>query len=71
MAETKEEAFLSEKSIEYQNLIEDRLLAYTRIRTIRNGLAVVSIEEVHLQDRSLRFLHRHKLKLLLEKNYYG
>jgi predicted nucleic acid-binding Zn-ribbon protein len=34
------------KSIEYQNLIEERLLAaYTRIRTsVRNGLAVVSIE---------------------------
>lgn len=47
MSETaKEEAFLSEKSAEYQGLIEDRLLtAYTRIRTsVRNGLAVVSIE---------------------------
>ncbi|MFV8342210.1 zinc ribbon domain-containing protein [Flavobacterium sp. XS2P39] len=47
MSETaKEEAFLSEKSAEYQSLIEDRLLAaYTRIRTsVRNGLAVVSIE---------------------------
>ena len=47
MAETaKEEEFLTEKSAEYQNLIEDRLLAaYTRIRTsVRNGLAVVSIE---------------------------
>ena len=47
MAETaKEEAFLTEKSGEYQNLIEERLLAaYTRIRTsVRNGLAVVSIE---------------------------
>ena len=47
MAETaKEEEFLTEKSSEYQNLIEDRLLAaYTRIRTsVRNGLAVVSIE---------------------------
>jgi hypothetical protein len=42
----KEEEFLTEKSAEYQNLIEDRLLAaYTRIRTsVRNGLAVVSIE---------------------------
>jgi predicted nucleic acid-binding Zn-ribbon protein len=47
MAETaKEEEFLSGKSVEYQNKIEDRLLAaYTRIRTsVRNGLAVVSIE---------------------------
>ena len=47
MAETaKEEAFLSEKSAEYQALIEDRLMkAYTRIRSsVRNGLAVVSIE---------------------------
>jgi predicted nucleic acid-binding Zn-ribbon protein len=47
MAETsKEEAFLTEKSAEYQALIEPRLLAaYTRIRTsVRNGLAVVSIE---------------------------
>jgi len=47
MSETaKEETFLSEKSLEYQGLIEERLLAaYTRIRTsVRNGLAVVSIE---------------------------
>lgn len=47
MSETaKEEGFLSEKSTEYQALIEERLLAaYTRIRTsVRNGLAVVSIE---------------------------
>lgn len=47
MAETaKEEAFLLEKSAEYQQMIEERLLkAYTRIRTsVRNGLAVVSIE---------------------------
>lgn len=47
MSETaKEEAFLTEKSAEYQAQIEERLLAaYTRIRTsVRNGLAVVSIE---------------------------
>ncbi len=47
MSETaKEEAFLSEKSAEYQALIEERLLAaYNRIRSsVRNGLAVVSIE---------------------------
>jgi uncharacterized protein len=47
MAETqKEELFLMEKSEEYQNLIEERLLvAYKRIRSsVRNGLAVVSIE---------------------------
>ncbi|MBF7090556.1 hypothetical protein IUY40_03235 [Flavobacterium sp. ALJ2] len=47
MAETqKEEIFLSEKSAEYESLIEERLLtAYKRIRTsVRNGLAVVSIE---------------------------
>jgi predicted nucleic acid-binding Zn-ribbon protein len=48
MSETaKEEEFLTEKSAEYQALIEDRLLtAYKRIRSsVRNGLAVVSIEE--------------------------
>ncbi|WP_417350422.1 zinc ribbon domain-containing protein [Flavobacterium alkalisoli] len=47
MAETeKEENFLIEKSAEYQAQIEERLLAaYKRIRTsVRNGLAVVSIE---------------------------
>ena len=47
LAETgKEEEFLMGKSEEFQNLIEERLLAaYTRIRTsVRNGLAVVSIE---------------------------
>lgn len=47
MAETqKEEEFLSEKSAEYQGQIEERLLtAYKRIRgSVRNGLAVVSIE---------------------------
>ena len=47
MAETsKEESFLTEKSGEYQTLIEPRLLAaYSRIRkSVRNGLAVVSIE---------------------------
>ena len=47
MSETeKEEKFLSQKSEEYQGLIEERLLiAYKRIRSsVRNGLAVVSIE---------------------------
>ncbi len=47
MAETeKEETFLTEKSNEYQQMIEERLLAaYQRIRSsVRNGLAVVSIE---------------------------
>ncbi|WP_130736438.1 zinc ribbon domain-containing protein [Flavobacterium sp. J27] len=47
MSETeKEENFLQEKSEEYQTQIEDRLLqAYQRIRgSVRNGLAVVSIE---------------------------
>ena len=47
MAETqKEESFLTEKSAEYEALIEERLLAaYKRIRSsVRNGLAVVSIE---------------------------
>ncbi len=47
MSETsKEEAFLTEKSGEYQLQIEERLLtAYKRIRgSVRNGLAVVSIE---------------------------
>jgi predicted nucleic acid-binding Zn-ribbon protein len=47
MAETeKEENFLKEKSDEYQAQIETRLLAaYNRIRSsVRNGLAVVSIE---------------------------
>jgi predicted nucleic acid-binding Zn-ribbon protein len=47
MSETaKEETFLSEKSAEFEALIEARLLAaYKRIRnSVRNGLAVVSIE---------------------------
>jgi predicted nucleic acid-binding Zn-ribbon protein len=47
MSETeKEENFLSQKSEEYQGQIEERLLAaYNRIRgSVRNGLAVVSIE---------------------------
>lgn len=47
MAETqKEEIFLSEKSAEFSGQIEERLLAaYNRIRSsVRNGLAVVSIE---------------------------
>ena len=47
MSETqKEETFLTEKSAEYEAQIEDRLIAaYKRIRTsVRNGLAVVSIE---------------------------
>lgn len=47
MAETqKEEAFLTDKSAEYESLIDLRLLAaYKRIRSsVRNGLAVVSIE---------------------------
>ncbi|WP_296146194.1 C4-type zinc ribbon domain-containing protein [uncultured Flavobacterium sp.] len=47
MSETeKEETFLSEKSAEYEAQIEARLLqAYKRIRgSVRNGLAVVSIE---------------------------
>ncbi len=47
MAETeKEENFLTAKSDEYQEKIEERLLnAYNRIRSsVRNGLAVVSIE---------------------------
>ena len=47
MSETqKEEGFLSQKSTEFEAQIEDRLLAaYKRIRSsVRNGLAVVSIE---------------------------
>ena len=47
MAETeKEEKFLSNKSAELRGQIEERLLAaYDRIRnSVRNGLAVVSIE---------------------------
>jgi uncharacterized protein len=47
MSETsKEEAYLTEKSNEFQEQIEERLLAaYNRIRSsVRNGLAVVSIE---------------------------
>lgn len=47
MAETeKEEKFLTQKSEEFQAQIEERLLnAYKRIRSsVRNGLAVVSIE---------------------------
>jgi uncharacterized protein len=47
MSETeKEEKFLTQKSTEFEGLIEERLLkAYKRIRgSVRNGLAVVSIE---------------------------
>jgi predicted nucleic acid-binding Zn-ribbon protein len=47
MSETqKEESFLIEKSANYEAQIEERLLAaYKRIRSsVRNGLAVVSIE---------------------------
>jgi predicted nucleic acid-binding Zn-ribbon protein len=47
MAETrKRRSFLTEKSAEFEGLIEERLLkAYKRIRSsVRNGLAVVSIE---------------------------
>ena len=47
MSETeKEENFLIEKSAEYEKQIDERLLtAYKRIRgSVRNGLAVVSIE---------------------------
>lgn len=47
MSETqKEENFLMEKSAEFEGQIEERLLAaYKRIRSsVRNGLAVVSIE---------------------------
>ncbi|GGC87458.1 hypothetical protein GCM10011508_13340 [Flavobacterium lutivivi] len=47
MAETqKEENFLLEKSSEFEGMIEERLInAYKRIRkSVRNGLAVVSIE---------------------------
>jgi hypothetical protein len=47
MAETaKEEDYLTQKSAEFQEQIEERLLAaYKRIRSsVRNGLAVVSIE---------------------------
>jgi len=42
----KRKVFLTEKSAEYEALIEERLLAaYKRIRSsVRNGLAVVSIE---------------------------
>lgn len=61
MAETqKEEAFLTEKSAEYAAQIEERLLAaYNRIRSsVRNGLAVVSIEEELLLDLSLQFHHK-------------
>ncbi|HEX9979409.1 MAG TPA: C4-type zinc ribbon domain-containing protein [Flavobacterium sp.] len=47
MSETaREEEFLTQKSSEYRDMIESRLLAaYDRIRnSVRNGLAVVSIE---------------------------
>jgi len=47
LAETeKEEQALIEKSSEYEQMIEDRLVtAYKRIRqNVKNGLAVVSIE---------------------------
>jgi hypothetical protein len=61
--------FLTEKSAEYQALIEDRLLtAYKRIRSsVRNGLAVVSIEEEHLQDHSSPFHHKHKWNCFKKK----
>jgi hypothetical protein len=70
MSETaKEEEFLTEKSAEYQTQIDTRLMAaYTRIRTsVRNGLAVVSIEEAHLRDHFSRFLLKRRLRLLPEK----
>ena len=47
MAETqREEAILAEKSKEFSEIIDERLLkAYKKIRTnVRNGLAIVSIE---------------------------
>lgn len=47
MSETqKEEEFLMQKSLEFQGLLEERLLkAYQRIRSsVKNGLAVVSID---------------------------
>jgi hypothetical protein len=69
MSETaKEEEFLTEKSAEYQTQIDTRLMAaYTRIRTsVRNGLAVVSIE-AHLRDHFSRFLLKRRLRLLPEK----
>jgi hypothetical protein len=70
MSETaKEEEFLTEKSAEYQTQIDTRLMAaYTRIRTsVRNGLAVVSIERGASAGSFSRFLKR-RLRLLPEKN---
>jgi hypothetical protein len=69
MSETaKEEEFLTEKSAEYQTQIDTRLMAaYTRIRTsVRNGLAVVSIERGASGSFS-RFLLKRRLRLLPEK----
>jgi hypothetical protein len=71
MSETaKEEEFLTEKSAEYQTQIDTRLMAaYTRIRTsVRNGLAVVSIENASAGSFS-RFLLKRRLRLLQKKNY--
>jgi hypothetical protein len=70
MSETaKEEEFLTEKSAEYQTQIDTRLMAaYTRIRTsVRNGLAVVSIERGASAGSFSRFLLKRRLRLLQKK----
>jgi predicted nucleic acid-binding Zn-ribbon protein len=63
----------SEKSIEYQNLIEARLLAaYTRIRTsVRNGLAVVSIERGASAGSFFTIPPQTQVEIASRKNYYG
>jgi hypothetical protein len=46
------------------------LNAYKRIRDVRNGLAVVSIERGASAGSFFTIPHKRKLKLLLEKNHY-
>jgi hypothetical protein len=70
MSETaKEEEFLTEKSAD-QTQIDTRLMAaYTRIRTsVRNGLAVVSIER-GASAGSFFTIPPRRLRLLPEKNH--
>jgi predicted nucleic acid-binding Zn-ribbon protein len=63
---------LSEKSIEYQNLIEARLLAaYTRIRTsVRNGLAVFLLRGASAGS-FFTIPPQTQVEIASRKNYYG
>jgi hypothetical protein len=72
MSETaKEEEFLTEKSAEYQTQIDTRLMAaYTRIRTsVRNGLAVVSIERGASAGSFFTIPPQTQVEIASEKNY--